>query len=346
MRRQVHHQGDRPSPHALPSLDATATHTCLLHHHIAIHRGVEEGGEQQAGDSWSNTIAVIGHHLFIRCLQLLPRWDYGTIASLNHEFNSVIRNGDIYCLHRKNGVAEHRLYLSCGNNPLGWEAYDPSTGCWIQVPNIPQAQKYGRQQIAVGTEGLDSSRTNVLSSAEMYDSESETHTWTTLPSMNRDRYRCSRSFMDGKFYVIGVVSSNREVLTCGEEYDLILQSWRVIDNMSHGLNQILLGNPPLLAVVNDDLYAADYSENNDLKQYDKLDNKLIPCGKLPVQSTNKGRDMGFRVCGDRLIVIGPPSNSSDEKVVDVHSWTPDGNRRCGICLPQGHTGATTGLYAP
>ncbi|KAI5016413.1 hypothetical protein ZWY2020_006264 [Hordeum vulgare] len=301
--------------------------------------GVEEGGEQQAGDSWSNTIAVIGHHLFIRCLQLLPRWDYGTIASLNHEFNSVVRNGDIYRLRRKNGVAEHWLYLSCGNNPLGWEAYDPSTRRWIQVPNMPRAQTYDRQEIVVGTEvlvfvayirgalrysiltnswtkltdvmktpwylfgsasdgekayvagGLDSSHTNVLSSTEMYDSESETHAWTTLPGMNRARYRCSGSFMDGKFYVIGVVSSNREVLTC---------------------------------VVNNELYAADYSENNDLKQYDKLDNKWIPRGKLPVQSTNKGRDMGFRACGDRLIVIGPPNNSSDEKVVELHSWTPDG----------------------
>ncbi|XP_044975431.1 uncharacterized protein LOC123443197 isoform X1 [Hordeum vulgare subsp. vulgare] len=36
--RQVHHRGDRPSPHALPSLGATATDTCLLHHHIAIRR--------------------------------------------------------------------------------------------------------------------------------------------------------------------------------------------------------------------------------------------------------------------------------------------------------------------
>ncbi|KAI5012565.1 hypothetical protein ZWY2020_024831 [Hordeum vulgare] len=131
----------------------------------------------------------------------------------------------------------------------------------------------------------------------MYDSESETHTWTTLPSMNRARYRWSGSFMDGKFCVIGAVSSNRETL---------------------------LGNPPLLAVVNNELYAADYSENNDLKKYDKLDNKWIPRGKLPVQSTNKGSDMGFRACGDRLIVIGPPNNSSDDKVVELHSWTPDG----------------------
>uniref|UniRef100_A0A8I6Y796 Glutaredoxin domain-containing protein n=1 Tax=Hordeum vulgare subsp. vulgare TaxID=112509 RepID=A0A8I6Y796_HORVV len=336
--------------------------------------GVEE---QQAVVSWSNTIDVIGRELFIRCLHLVPRRDYGaSIASLNREFNSVVRNGDIYRLRRKNGVAEHWLYLCCGNNnnPPEWDAYDPSTGRWIHVPKMPPSGSYFWDSLAVGTElllfgetgvalrysiltnswtglpdadaintprylfgaasggekayvagGLDSSRTNALSSAEMYDSE--THTWTPLPSMNRARYGCSGAFMDGKFYVIGGVSStsSREPLTCGEEYDLNLRSWRVIDNMSQGLNETVDGAPPLIAVVNNELYGADYSENNDLKQYDKLDNKWITLGKLPVQSKNKDAfDMGFRACGDRLIVIGRPNNSTDEKVVELHSWIPDG----------------------
>ncbi|KAI4974160.1 hypothetical protein ZWY2020_047440 [Hordeum vulgare] len=144
--------------------------------------------------------------------------------------------------------------------------------------------------------------------------------------MNRARYGCSGAFMDGKLYVIGgVSSSSHEVLTCGEEYDLNLRSWRVIDNMSQGLNRTFIGTPPLLAVVNNELYAADYSENNHLKQYDKLDNKWITLGKLPVHSKyNLGWDMGFGACGDRLIVIGRPNNSTDEKVVELHSWTPDG----------------------
>ena len=95
--------------------------------------------------------------------------------------------------------------------------------------------------------------------------------------------------------------------------------------MSQGLNQTYLGASLLLAVVNNELYAADYSENNDLRQYDKLDNKWITLGKLPVQSKKKdGWDMGFRACGDRVIVIGPPINSTGEKVVELHSWTPDG----------------------
>ncbi|KAM3206096.1 hypothetical protein ACQJBY_061650 [Aegilops geniculata] len=343
--------------------------------------GVEAGGEQKDVISWSNTIDVIGRDLFIYCLHRLSRWEYGAIASLNRDFNSVVRNGDIYRLRRKNGVAEHWLYLSCGNNnPPEWEAYDPSSLSerWIQVPKMPPAQSIIIwESLAVGTEllvsgdcgrvalrysiltnswtgladadamntpryfsgsasvgekayvagGYAHSSRSVLSSAEMYDSE--THTWTPLPSMNRARCRCSGAFMDGKFYVIGGVSSSLdEVLRCGEEYDLNRRSWRVIHNMSQGLNQTRLGAAPRIAVVNNELYGADYSENNELKRYDKLDNKWITIGKLPVRSSNKGRyvwDMGFRACGDRLIVIGPPINSSsDEKVVELHSWTPDG----------------------
>ncbi|VAI00452.1 unnamed protein product [Triticum turgidum subsp. durum] len=330
-----------------------------------------DGGEQHDLVSWSNTIGVIGRDLFIYCLHRLSRWEYGAIASLNHDFNSVVRNGDIYRLRRMNGIAEHWIYLSaCSNNPLEWEAYDPSTGRWIQLPKMPPAESiFIWESLAVGTEllvfgdrgrvalryniltnswtwladamntpriafgsasvgekayvagGVDSS-IKILSSAEMYDSE--THTWTPLPSLNRARFRCSGAFMDGKFYVIGGLTSSNEVLTCGEEYDLNRRSWRVIHNMSQGLNQTFWGALPLIAVVKNELYGPDYSENNDLRQYDKMDSKWITLGKLPVQSKKEGKDMGFRACGDRLIVIGPPNNSTDENVVELHSWTPDG----------------------
>ena len=107
--------------------------------------------------------------------------------------------------------------------------------------------------------------------------------------------------------------------------------------MSQGLNETDEGASLLLAVVNNELYAADYEKNNELKQYDKLDNKWITLGKLPVHSKDKyGRDMGFRACGDRLIVIGPPSVWW---LSFIHG-SRMGNRLCGICLPHGHTGTT------
>ena len=92
--------------------------------------------------------------------------------------------------------------------------------------------------------------------------------------------------------------------------------------MCEGLDGVA-GAPPLIAAVNNQLYAADYSDK-DVKRYDKLNNRWITLGKLPVRSKELGCDMGIRACGDRLIVIGLPINSSAEKVVELHSWTPDG----------------------
>ncbi|KAL6660190.1 hypothetical protein ACP70R_002312 [Stipagrostis hirtigluma subsp. patula] len=166
--------------------------------------------------------------------------------------------------------------------------------------------------------GTDSSG-NILSSAEMYDSE--THTWTTLPSMNRARKMCSGVFMDGKFYVIGGVASNNKVLTCGEEYDLKRRSWRIIENMSEGLNGVTTA-PPLIAVVNNELYAAANSEN-DVKKYDKKNNKWITIGKLPERSVSmNGWGLAFRACGDRLIVIGGPRTTTGG-MIELNSWIPD-----------------------
>ncbi|KAG2554425.1 hypothetical protein PVAP13_9KG610500 [Panicum virgatum] len=70
--------------------------------------------------------------------------------------------------------------------------------------------------VAGGTDSLGT----ILSSAEMYDSES--HTWTPLPSMNRARKMCSGVFMDGKFYVIGGVANNNKDL---KKYDKKNNKW-------------------------------------------------------------------------------------------------------------------------
>jgi hypothetical protein len=173
----------------------------------------------------------------------------------------------------------------------------------------------GKAFVAGGTDSIG----NILSSAEMYDSE--TLTWTPLPSMNRARKMCSGVFMDGKFYVIGGVANNNRVLTCGEEYDLKRRSWRIIENMSEGLNGVT-GAPPLIAVVSNELYAADYSEK-DLKKYDKKNNRWITLGKLPERSVSmNGWGLAFRACGDRLIVIGGPRTYTGG-TIELNSWIPN-----------------------
>ncbi|CAN0925946.1 F-box/kelch-repeat protein SKIP11 [Linum grandiflorum] len=181
-------------------------------------------------------------------------------------------------------------------------------------------------EIAIFAGGCDY-HGNALSCAEMYNSE--THTWTTLPSMNKPRKMCSAVFMDGKFYVIGGLGENNAlILTCGEEYDLEAKKWTEIPNMSpdrivprgEGM-PATAGAPPLLAVVNNELYAADHNDM-EVKRYDKERKVWVSLGRLPDRACSmNGWGLAFRACGDRLIVIGGP-RTSGEGFIELNSWVP------------------------
>lgn len=170
----------------------------------------------------------------------------------------------------------------------------------------------------------------ILSSAEMYNSESGR--WTTLPNMNKPRKMCSGVFMDRKFYVIGGTGADSRLLTCGEEYDLDTRTWTEIPNMSPVGSGAPRDNeppatseaPPLIAVVNNQLYAADHADM-EVRKYDK-DNKVwVTIGRLPERADSMyGWGLAFRACGDRLIVIGGPRNAG-EGFIEVNSWVPSGD---------------------
>ncbi|XP_062111636.1 F-box/kelch-repeat protein SKIP11-like [Humulus lupulus] len=180
-------------------------------------------------------------------------------------------------------------------------------------------------EIAILAGGCDSGG-NSLSSAELYNSE--TQTWETLPSMSKPRKMCSGFFMDHKFYIIGGIGGNENtVLTCGEEFDLRTRTWREVANMSPGRDAAIANEmpataeaPPLVAVVSNQLYAADYADMV-VKKYDKVENCWFTVGSLPERAVSMhGWGVAFRACGDRLIVIGGPR--SGESVIEVNSWVP------------------------
>lgn len=176
--------------------------------------------------------------------------------------------------------------------------------------------------------GGSDSRGRILSSAELYNSE--TRTWTTLPSMHKPRKMCSAVFMDKKFYVIGGIGgSDSTPLTCGEEYDLATETWTEIPNMSPGRNNggreieapSSAEAPPLVAVVNNDLYAADYAEKK-VRRYVKDTRQWITVGELPERLVSmNGWGLAFRACGDRLVVIGGPP-SMGEGSIELNAWVP------------------------
>ncbi|RDY12230.1 F-box/kelch-repeat protein, partial [Mucuna pruriens] len=320
----------------------------------------------------------LGRDISISCLLRLSRSDYGSIASLNQSFRSLILSGELYQLRRKMGIVEYWVYFSC--DILEWEAFDPNRGHWMHLPRMTSNECFmcsDKESLAVGTEllvfgkeimapvvyryslltntwsygkemniprclfgsaslgeiaivagGCDP-RGKILSAAELYNSD--TRTWEILPNMNKARKMCSGIFMDGKFYVLGGIGEgNTKQLRCGEEFDLKTRKWREIPNMfparsgGDGVTEtpVTAEAPPLVAVVNNVLYAAHYARQ-EVKRYVKKRNKWITIGSLPEgASSMNGWGLAFRACGDRLIVIGGP-NAFSERVIEVNSWVPD-----------------------
>lgn len=322
-------------------------------------------GEEQSDQN--SLIPALGRDISINCLLHLSRSSYGTIASLNRSFLSLVQSGELYKLRRQAEICEEWIYFSC--NVLEWEGFDPYHRHWMRLPRMPRNECFmcsDKQSLAVGTEllvfgkeidshiifrysiltnswssgmrmntprclfcasslgeiailagGYDSQGT-VLNSAELYNSENRT--WETLPPMNKPRKMCSSAFMDGKFYVIGGHIGNAESYTCGEEYNFETRTWRVIPDM-YPIKTAANEPPPLLAVLNNQIYAADYTER-ELRKYDKENNSWITLGRLPERAVSmNGWGLAFRACGEQLITIGGPRRLGGG-IVEINSWVP------------------------
>ncbi|XP_068654260.1 F-box/kelch-repeat protein At5g60570-like [Aristolochia californica] len=193
---------------------------------------------------------------------------------------------------------------------------------WSRCPlmNLPRCLfgSSSQAEIAIVAGGSDKNG-HVLKSAELYNSE--LGRWEALPDMNLPRKMCSGFFMDGKFYVIGGMSSHTDSLKCGEEYNLETRTWRRIRNMYPHGNRATQ-SPPLVAVVNNQLYAADQSTNQ-VKKYDKVNNAWNVVRTLPVRADNyNGWGLAFKACGDKLLVVGGHRGPEGEVIV-LHFWCPE-----------------------
>lgn len=359
-----------------PEEGETGMHILDLSLSLSLNQGNDQNHESDQSDS-SLLIPQLGRDISINCLLRSSRSDYGSIASLNQSFRSLIRTGELYRLRRQMGIIEHWVYFSC--NLPEWEAFDPNRGRWMRLPRMPSNECFicsDKESLAVGTEllvfgkeivspviyrysiltntwssGIEMNvprclfgsaslgevailaggcdpRGNILSSAELYNSE--TGTWEVLPNMNKARKMCSGVFIDGKFYVIGGIGvGNSKQLTCGEEFDLQTRKWREIPNMFPGRNggsgvteiPAAAEAPPLVAVVNNVLYAADYAQQV-VRRYYIDSNTWVTIGGLPerVVSMN-GWGLAFRACGNQLIVVGGP-RALDGRVIEVNACVP------------------------
>uniref|UniRef100_A0A1J3FSZ3 F-box/kelch-repeat protein n=1 Tax=Noccaea caerulescens TaxID=107243 RepID=A0A1J3FSZ3_NOCCA len=333
---------------------------------LLLAKTYQRSNQTQGGDQQSPPITKLDQNALLNCLSHCSLSDFGSIASTNKTFRSLIKNSELYRLRRAKGIVEHWIYFSC--RLLEWEAYDPNGDRWLRVPKMTFNECFmcsDKESLAVGTEllvfgkeimahviyrysiltntwtsgmqmnvprclfgsaslgeiaviagGCDP-RGTILSSAEVYNSE--TGEWSVIPSMNKARKMCSSVFMDGNFYVIGGIGEgNSKMLMCGEVYDLKKRTWTLIPNMlpergnGGGVGDQARENsaaseaPPLVAVVKDELYAANYAQQ-EVRKYDKRRNVWNKVGNLPERASSmNGWGMAFRACGDQLVVVGGP----------------------------------------
>ncbi|OVA10155.1 Kelch repeat type 1 [Macleaya cordata] len=177
---------------------------------------------------------------------------------------------------------------------------------------------------------------NILNSAELYNTESGK--WEILPNMHSPRKLCSGFFMDKKFYVIGGMTCQKEnaiggmttrivPLTCGEEYNLQTKTWRKIEGMCPNVNRAAQA-PPLVAVVDNQLYAVEYLTNM-VKKYDKEKNCWDVLGRLPVRADAlNGWGLAFKACGNQLVVVGGQRGPEGDVIV-LHAWSPNSGSKGG-----------------
>ncbi|KAG5527048.1 hypothetical protein RHGRI_028092 [Rhododendron griersonianum] len=166
----------------------------------------------------------------------------------------------------------------------------------------------------------------VYDTAEKYNPESKS--WDPLPQMNKRRQLCAGCYMDDRFYVIGGRNKDGE-LTCGEFFDKVQNKWVLIPDMWKDDPVLSSHSPPLVAVVNNELYSLEISSNQ-LKVYEKSSNTWKPLGLVPVRADiSRGWSVGFKSLGDELLVRGLAAS---------FGAGPAGNRVAYSCCPDPDAG--------
>ncbi|XP_071734949.1 F-box/kelch-repeat protein At3g27150-like [Rutidosis leptorrhynchoides] len=160
----------------------------------------------------------------------------------------------------------------------------------------------------------------VLSSVEKYDPDSRT--WTPLPRMIKPRKLCSGCYIDNRFYVIGGRNNDGE-LTCGEFFDEEKRQWSLIPEMLKDNPVLNCYSPPLIAVVNNELYSIEATSNT-LKVYLKNSNSWKQMGSVPVRADyNRGWGVAFKSFGDKLLVIGASTSLSSRSSMAIYTCSPN-----------------------
>uniref|UniRef100_A0A3Q7H4W1 Bulb-type lectin domain-containing protein n=1 Tax=Solanum lycopersicum TaxID=4081 RepID=A0A3Q7H4W1_SOLLC len=190
--------------------------------------------------------------------------------------------------------------------------FELATNCWYKGPSMVNPRCLFASATC-GTSAFVAGGVGIMANSEVYDTAEKynpnSRSWETLPRMKRKRKLCSGCYMDNKFYVIGGRNENGE-LTCGEFFDEGSNKWELIPDMLRDDPVLTCHSPPLIAVVNNELYSLEASSNK-LKLYLKKTNTWKMLGQVPVRAdSNRGWGIAFKSLGNELLVIGAASSSA------------------------------------
>ena len=111
-------------------------------------------------------------------------------------------------------------------------------------------------------------------------------------------------------------------ITCAEAFDEQKNDWDLIPNMLEDSPVSVSQSPPIVAVVNNELYSLEAS-SNELKIYLKGSNSWKNLGPVPVKTdVTIGWGIAFKPTGDELFVIGASSNSYAGQGMTIYNCFP------------------------
>ncbi|KAL0741143.1 hypothetical protein Bca4012_082656 [Brassica carinata] len=207
--------------------------------------------------------------------------------------------------------------------------YELENHKWFKGPSMitPRVMygsaSYGKTAFfAGGIQMDDNGNPVVVRTVEKYNAD--TKRWAMINGMHKARQFSSGCFLRGKFYVLGGRDENDKHLTCGERYDAATNSWELIPDMLKDVTFIMPSqSPPLIAVVDDNLYMLETSLN-ELRVYDINTNIWKKLGAVPVSAnTAFGWGVAFKSLGDRLLVVGTSHSRNGTTKVYLCRPSPD-----------------------
>lgn len=204
----------------------------MVLHELSLVQADQSDNQRHHGDQSdsSSLIHQIGRDLSINCLLRCSRSDYGSIASLNQSFRSLVRSGELYRLRRQMGIVEQWVYYSC--NLFEWEAFDPIRRQWMQLPTMDSNECFmcsDKESLAVGTELLVFGKE--IFSHVVYKYSLLTNSWSSGITPTTPRCLFGSASRGAIAIVAGGCDIRGRCLSSAEHYDSESGTWTTLPNM-------------------------------------------------------------------------------------------------------------------